>query len=92
MVFARAKIACFVDGDYWHGRDLDARIAKLSAGHNPRYWVAKIRTNFERDRRHDAVLAASGWKVLRFWETDVLKDPGQAVAQVEKALVRDRDP
>jgi len=30
------------DGDYWHGRDLDRRLAKLATGHNAPYWVAKI--------------------------------------------------
>lgn len=88
IVFPSARVACFVDGDYWHGRELEDRIAKLARGHNAPYWVAKIRTNVERDRRHDAALAAAGWRVLRLWETDLLKDAGQAVEQVEKALGR----
>ena len=88
IVFTGARVACFVDGDYWHGRDLEARIAKLGRGHNAAYWVTKIRTNAERDRRHDAALATAGWAVVRLWETDVLKDSGAAVARVEEALIR----
>lgn len=86
IAFLAARVACFVDGDHWHGRDLDERLAKLSAGHNAAYWVQKIRTNVDRDRRHDNALAAAGWRVLRLWETDVLKNPVQAALLVEKAL------
>jgi DNA mismatch endonuclease (patch repair protein) len=88
IVFVRARVVCFVDGDYWHGRDLDDRIARLALGHNAPYWMAKIRANVERDRRHDAALAEAGWTVVRLWETDVLRNPGQAVQQVEKAIAR----
>jgi DNA mismatch endonuclease, patch repair protein len=74
VVLARARVVIFCDGDFWHGRDLETRVAKLTAGHNAPYWVAKIRANVERDRRHDAALAADGWDVLRFWEKDILAD------------------
>jgi DNA mismatch endonuclease (patch repair protein) len=49
IVFRRLRIAIFCDGDFWHGRDLGARIRRLSRGHNAPYWVAKIRRNVERD-------------------------------------------
>lgn len=86
IVFVAARLACFVDGDYWHGRNLDDRLAKLSTGHNAAYWVEKIRTNVARDQRHDAALASTGWHVLRLWETDVLRDPVQAARLVEEGL------
>ncbi|MCC7071750.1 MAG: very short patch repair endonuclease [Deltaproteobacteria bacterium] len=85
-VFPGAKVACFVDGDYWHGRNLDERLARLATGHNAAYWVAKIRTNVDRDRRHDDALAAAGWLVVRLWETDVVQNPVQAACLVEEAL------
>lgn len=34
IVFARARIAIFCDGDFWHGRDLEERVKKLARGHN----------------------------------------------------------
>lgn len=71
FVFRRERVAVFCDGDYWHGRNLEARVARLAAGHNAEYWVAKIRTNVERDARVNAVLQSEGWLVLRFWETDI---------------------
>src|SRR5262245_18005673 len=45
IVFPRQKVVVFCDGDFWHGRDLDARLSRLARGHNAPYWVDKIRTN-----------------------------------------------
>jgi DNA mismatch endonuclease, patch repair protein len=83
VVFVAARVAVFCDGDFWHGRDLNQRIKRLAAGHNAQYWVAKIRSNVERDRFITERLEASGWRVLRLWETDIRRDPDEAAAQVE---------
>ena len=91
IVFRGRLVAVFCDGDFWHGRDLDQRLEKLSGGHNPTYWLAKITRNFERDREHDAELRSLGWVVLRFWETDIKRDPA-AVARTIEAIVRSRPP
>jgi DNA mismatch endonuclease (patch repair protein) len=88
IVIKRANLVVFVDGDFWHGRDLEGRLAKLEAGHNPGYWVEKLRRNVERDRRNDEALRTRGWRVLRIWETDVLKDPDRAAGQVIDALIQ----
>ena len=72
IVFTRPRVVVFCDGDFWHGRDLSKRLAALAAGHNAAYWLAKVQRNVERDRRQTGVLEASGWSVLRFWETDIL--------------------
>src|SRR5437868_1470095 len=45
IVFKNSKVAIFCDGDFWHGRNLDARLEKLARGHNAIYWVEKIRRN-----------------------------------------------
>ena len=89
VVFRSAKVAVFVDGDFWHGRNLEDRIRRLQRGHNAPYWVAKIRGNVERDRRNTFALENAGWEVLRFWETDLLKDAGAAATAV-LAAVRSR--
>lgn len=91
VVFTRERVAVFCDGDFWHGRNLDARIAKLQQGHNAPYWVAKIRGNVARDRSVDAELEEDGWDVLRFWETDVRRDATSvAKAVVERVRLRRR--
>lgn len=91
VVFTRERVAVFCDGDFWHGRNLDARIAKLQQGHNAPYWVAKIRGNVARDRSVDTELEEDGWDVLRFWETDVRRDATSvAKAVVERVRLRRR--
>lgn len=82
LVFPRERLAVFCDGDFWHGRDLQARLERLATGHNAPYWLAKIRTNVERDHRHEAALIAEGWHVLRLWETDIMKDTPAAAERV----------
>lgn len=86
IVFRRARTVVFCDGDFWHGRRLKSRLATLSKGHNAPYWVAKIRTNVERDRRSNTELRKRGWLVLRYWETDVAKDPDALAAAVDVAV------
>ncbi len=91
VVFTRERVAVFCDGDFWHGRNLDARIAKLQQGHNAPYWVAKIRGNVARDRSVHAELEEDGWDVLRFWETDVRRNATSvAKAIVERVRLRRR--
>jgi DNA mismatch endonuclease, patch repair protein len=82
IVLFKARLAVFCDGDFWHGRNLEERLGRLSKGHNASYWTEKIRTNFERDRRNDAALDAAGWRVLRFWESEVRTNPDAAAAAV----------
>ena len=45
VVFTRAKLVVFCDGDFWHGRDWESRSQKLSRGSNSDYWLAKIQRN-----------------------------------------------
>ncbi len=91
LVFRGMRLAVFCDGDFWHGRNLAERLAKLAVGHNPGYWVKKIQRNVERDRANELRLEAEGWQVLRFWETDIRSDPEAAARMVMEALdVRSR--
>jgi DNA mismatch endonuclease (patch repair protein) len=89
IVFSRARVAVFCDGDFWHGRDWPRLRAKLECGTNPGYWSAKIARNRERDRRVDAELTRAGWRVVRLWETDIRRDPDTA-ARLVAGLARER--
>lgn len=74
IVFAKSKVLVFVDGDFWHGRKLKARLARLATGHNAQYWMRKILANRARDRRTRAALRRLGWVVVRAWESDIQRD------------------
>ncbi len=86
LVFARARVVVFCDGDFWHGRDWDRLKAQLERRHNAAYWLAKIGGNRERDRQRAAQLEQEGWSVLRFWETELMKDASAAAAAISDAV------
>jgi DNA mismatch endonuclease, patch repair protein len=90
LVFRRERLAVFCDGDFWHGRDVKSRLARLSVGHNAPYWMTKIRANVVRDRAHTALLELGGWTVIRIWETDIIRNPNKAVALVGNVLRKHR--
>lgn len=90
IVVSSSRLAVFCDGDFWHGRALRKRLAKLKRGHNARYWVSKIRTNVARDRRNERRLRRLGWRCLRLWESDVIADPQKAAKKVLQAARRAR--
>lgn len=82
IVFRGPKLAVFCDGDFWHGRDWEARRRKLAAGSNAAYWVAKIARNIERDALNTALLRDRGWTVARVWESDITADTERVVAEI----------
>lgn len=90
IVFTRHRLVVFCDGDFWHGRQLEDRLAKLSRGHNSAYWVTKLQRNVARDRENEHALEASGWNVLRVWETDVLRNPSRVADRIAQALANNR--
>lgn len=81
VVFTRAKVAVFVDGDFWHGRDFDRWKDKLQP-----FWRAKIERNIERDIQNKIDLEALGWRVVRMWEKDVKKRVGELVEEIAELV------
>ncbi len=77
IVFRRAKLAVFVDGDYWHGWRFPLWEHKLS-----QKWRDKIAATRERDCRNFRKLRQLGWKVLRIWEHQIDNDPENCVARI----------
>lgn len=92
VVFARARVACFVDGDRWHGNGWRLRGYESFEDEfrhaNSQFWRDKIRRNMERDRQVTRQLIAEGWTVFRVWASDVERDLVGVADQIE-TLVRD---
>lgn len=86
LVFTAARVVVFCDGDFWHGRDWDRRLPKLMKGSNGKYWAAKIQSNRERDLRVTTALQDEGWIVMRFWETDIVRDLDSIADAVEQKV------
>lgn len=83
IVVVGAKIAVFVDGDFWHGRNWRLLRLKLDAR-----WRKKILSNRARDRRVSRALQSAGWTVLRLWETDIHEDVNGCVAHISQTIER----
>src|SRR5262245_6753393 len=81
LVFARAKLVVFVDGDFWHGWRFDEWSHKLTSA----YWTDKISRNRERDARNQKLLEQAGWRVIRIWEHEVEADATACADLIEKA-------
>lgn len=86
IVFIRAKVAIFCDGDFWHGRDWENLRLKLANGTNPEYWIAKIKSNIERDLLNNLILSEAGWLVIRIWETDIKKTPAKYADEIKEVV------
>ncbi len=83
IVFPRAKIVVFIDGDFWHGYEFEKWESKLSP-----FWHKKIGDNIGRDKRNFGRLLDMGWRVLRIWQHDV-KDRLETTIEDIVAAVRD---
>jgi DNA mismatch endonuclease, patch repair protein len=81
IVFTKAKVAVFIDGDFWHGYRFPAWQDKVSE-----FWKAKISKNRERDRKNFVKLRRMGWNVIRLWKHQVKKNLGMSLGKITDAL------
>lgn len=92
--FKKYKVAVFVDGEFWHGKDWAIRKADIKS--NREFWIAKIERNMQRDKGVTAGLQADGWTVIRFWGKDVVKNTRICAEKIQEILyeqqLSDSDP
>jgi|SRR5208337_5485594 len=81
FVFAEARVAVFVNGDFWHGWRFPVWHHKL-----PAFWRNKIGCNRERDKRNTKKLRRLRWKVLRIWEHQVETDAVACVQRIARTV------
>jgi DNA mismatch endonuclease (patch repair protein) len=81
FVFAAARVAVFVDGDFWHGWRFPQWRDKLSEK-----WEAKIEATRRRDARNRRKLRRMGWTVVRLWEHQIERDMSSCLEKVRSAL------
>lgn len=88
VVNRQRKIAVFLDGDFWHGNPAEWKRRGFSTMEDQfppskrAAWAEKLRKNIERDETVTATLRSEGWTVLRFWESEVRRDPDDVADQV----------
>jgi len=82
LVFVGLRVAIFVDGCFWHG----CPNHYVRPRTKNEFWDAKLKENFDRDRRQTVELMQLGWRVVRVWEHQVWEELDDTVAAVVSAL------
>ncbi len=81
VVFTRAKVAVFIDGDFWHGYKFSTWEHKVSD-----FWKTKISKTRERDVKNHRRLQDLGWTVIRLWQHELERDFEGCIGKVIAAL------
>lgn len=81
VVFTKAKVAVFIDGDFWHGYRFPSWEHKVSD-----FWKQKINKNRERDIRNHRKLKEMGWTVIRLWQHDLERDFQECIERIRAAV------
>src|SRR5262249_43571731 len=77
------KLVVFVDGCYWHGCRRCGHVPNV----NRPYWSAKIVGNRARDLRNTKLLKSAGYRVVRFWEHELLPTESRALVERLRTLL-----
>jgi len=81
VVFTKAKVAVFIDGDFWHGYRFPVWEHKVSV-----FWKRKISKNRERDIKNHRKLRDMGWTVIRLWQHDLERDFEGSIERIISAV------
>lgn len=89
IAITKYKIAVFVDGEFWHGKNFEKNKIKLK--NNRDYWVEKIEENIKRDIKNDILLQQEGWIPVHFWSKDIIKDINYCISIIEDFIKLEED-
>lgn len=78
IVFVKKKIAIFVDGCFWH----KCPVCFQEPATRKEFWMKKIQSNIDRDKKVNEQLKCDGWTVIRIWEHEIKKEPEEAVQKI----------
>ena len=81
IVFHRAGVAVFLDGDFWHGYRFPSWRHSLAP-----FWQDKIEATRGRDQRNFRRLRRAGWQVIRLWQHEVESNFERSIACIEQAV------
>ena len=81
IVFKKARVVVFVDGDFWHGYRFSLWEDKVSD-----FWKKKISKNRERDIKNRRLLREKGWLVIRFWQHEIKGDFESCINRIVAAV------
>lgn len=81
IAFPEAKVAVFVDGDFWHGW----RFRQWRDSVSP-FWQQKIGKNRARDCRNFMKLRHMGWRVVRVWQHSIERNLDTEIRRIIQAI------
>ena len=79
------KVLVFCDSAFWHGKTLRKK-GNLRFGRNKGLWLEKLIRNMARDKIVTRRLRKEGWRVIRFWDSDILHAEYKIIARIQKSL------
>lgn len=82
IVFKKHETVIFLDSCFWHGCKKHCRLPSSRR----KYWVVKIDRNKQRDLEVGRHYRRLGWKIFRFWEHQIKKDPSVAIEKTVSFL------
>lgn len=80
LAIKKYKLAVFVDGEFWHGKDWAVRKHQIKSNRN--FWIPKIERNMQVDRINRMRLEEMGYVVMRFWDKEVKENTKAIVDQI----------
>jgi len=86
IVFRKARVAVFIDGDFWHGFRFPAWRNQL-----PAFWQKKIAETRKRDQSNFRKLRRMGWQVIRIWQHQLKRCPDRCIERILHALDEEHD-
>lgn len=81
LVFRDAKVAVFIDGDFWHGWRFPAWKHPVTP-----FWREKIEKNRRRDAKNFRKLRRDGWTVVRLWQHQISRDLDACIERIMMGL------
>lgn len=90
IVLTKYKIAIFCDSEYFHGKDWEQLKDQLEKCKNSDFWINKIEKNIQRDEDINKQLNFLGWKVIRFWGKDIMKNTNECIRVIEEVIFEEK--
>ena len=84
IAITKYKIAIFVDGEFWHGKDFEKN--KLKLKNNKSYWIEKIGENIQRDIKNDRLLRQMDWIPIHFWSKEVTDYTELCIKEIQELI------
>ena len=86
IVLTKYRIVIFCDSEFFHGKDWEVLKVQLQKSKNSEFWINKIAYNIERDKEVNKELLFMGWKVIRFWGKEIMKNTDECIRVIEEAI------